>query len=175
MQNTGPAAQSPELLSPGTDPLLVALGAAVVVLAALGLIIWLKGRVFASGSVFRASRLSSGNRLFPAQVLVTPSSVVHYTPQWIGHREHSIHIAHVSSVTIDTNLLFSDVLIETSGGTSTVRCHGHSKRDALEIKRLIEHYQSLYYRQSPGQSPAQSPAAAPPVPPLSPPAPPADR
>ena len=33
----------------------------------------------------------------------------------VGRREHSIHIAHVASVGIDTNLLFSDVLIETSG------------------------------------------------------------
>jgi hypothetical protein len=117
----------------------------------------MKGRPFASGTVFRANRMSSGNHLFPTQVLITPAAVVHFTPQWIGKREHSIHIAHVSSVTIDTNLLFSDVLIETSGGTTPVACHGHSKRDAIEMKRLIEHYQSLYYRQSPGQSTAQTP------------------
>ena len=37
-------------------------------------------------------------------------------PQWIGKREESIHIAHVSSIKIDTNVIFSDVLIETTGG-----------------------------------------------------------
>ena len=55
-----------------------------------------------------------GNRLFPTQVLIAPTSVVHYTPQWIGRHEQSIHMAHVASVTIDTGLLFSDVRIETT-------------------------------------------------------------
>lgn len=136
------------------DPLLVATVVVGLLLAVLGIVVWRKGRPFASGTVFRASRMSQGNRLFPTQVQVTPSAVIHYTPQWIGRREHSIHVAHVSSVTIDTNLLFSDVSIETSGGTSPVVCHGHSKRDAVEMKRLIEQYQSMYYRQAPGQ-PAQ--------------------
>jgi hypothetical protein len=151
MQNTDP------LPVEGTDPLLVAVVIIAAVLVALAVVVWLKGRPFASGTVFRASRISGGNRLFPTQVQISPSSVVHFTPQWVGRREHSIHIAHVSSVTIDTNLLFSDVLIETSGGSSSVKCHGHSKRDALEMKRLIEHYQSLYYRQAPGQSSAPAP------------------
>ena len=144
-----------------TDPLVVTGIVIGLVLLVLAIAIWMKGRPFASGTVFRASRLSGGNRLFPTQVQISPSSVVHFTPQWIGRREHSIHIAHVSSVTIDTNLLFSDVYIETSGGTSAVACHGHSKGDAIEMKRLIEHYQSLYYRQAPGQAPS---AAVPPAP-----------
>lgn len=115
--------------------------------------IWRKGRPFASGDVFRASRLSAGNRFFPTQVLITPSSVVHYTPQWFGREEKSIHMAHVSSVTIDTGLLFSDVLIETSGGSHPVRCHGHRKRDAVQIKTLIERYQTDYYRSPPSAPP----------------------
>ena len=76
--------------------------------------------------------------------------VVHYTPEWVGRKEHSIHIAHISSVSIDTNLLFSNVLIETSGGTSPVRCHGHRKTDAVRMKPLIEQYQTQYYRAPPG-------------------------
>ena len=56
--------------------------------------------------VFRASRLSRGNLLFPTQVAVTPTSVVHYTPEFVGGREQSMHIAHVASVLIDRNLFF---------------------------------------------------------------------
>ena len=115
--------------------------AAVVVLAAVAFI-WSKGRKMAGDHVFRASRLSRGNLLFPTQVAVTPTSVVHYTPELVGGREHSMHISHIASVLIDRNLMFSDVLIESSGGTSPVRCHGHSKSDAVEMKRLIEQYQS---------------------------------
>ena len=90
----------------------------------------MRGRPIAGEHVFRASRWSRGNHLFPTQVAMTPSSVVHYTPQWFGRREHSIHMAHVASVEIDTNLFFSNVVIETSGGSDPVRCHGHRKRDA---------------------------------------------
>jgi len=112
---------------------------------------WAKGRKLPGAHVFRASRMSRGNLLFPTQVAVTPTSVVHFTPEIVGGREHSMHISHVASVLIDRNLFFSDVLIESSGGTSPVRCHGHRKRDAVEMKRLIEQYQSEYYRQRHGQ------------------------
>lgn len=125
----------------------VAAVAAVIVAIPL-LVIWRKGRPFASGDVFRASRLSRGNRLFPTQVLITPSSVVHYTPELVGRREQSIHMAHVASVSINTNLLFSDVIIETTGGTEPIRCHGHRKRDAVRMKALIESHQTAYYRKS---------------------------
>ena len=121
---------------------------AVVIAAALtGVWIWRKGRPFAQGDVFRASRMSSGNRLFPTQVLITSTSVVQYTPQWIGKLEETIHMAHVSSVKIDTGLLFSNVVIETSGGTDPISCHGHRKGDAERMKALIERYQTDYYRQ----------------------------
>ncbi len=131
----------------------------VLVLAVPAFVVWRKGRPAASGEVFRASRLSGGNRLFPTQVIVTPHSVVHYTPQWIGKHEHSIHIAHVSSVRIDTGLMFSDVVIETTGGSGAIRCRGHRKGDAIRIKQLIEQFQSAYYRAGAGQAPP--PAALP--------------
>lgn len=126
---------------------LYGVGAAIVALAALFfVVISKKGRPFAAGDVFRASRWSRGNHLFPTQVLITPTSVVHHTPQWIGKLEHSIHIAHVASVRIDTKLLFSDVFIETSGGVSPISCYGHHKGDAVRMKHLIEEYQSAYFR-----------------------------
>lgn len=130
---------------------MLTLAAAVVVLVLLGFGYWIyrKGRPFAAGQVFRASRLSPGNRLFPTQVMVNATSVVHHTPQWIGKLEHTIHIAHVASVRIDTHLIFSDVFIETSGGVSPISCYGHHKRDAVLIKELIEKHQSAYF-QAPG-------------------------
>jgi hypothetical protein len=119
-------------------------------LAALVLLVgyWIarKGRRFAAGDVFRTSRLTAGNRIFPTQVLITRSSVVHYTPQWVGKLEKTIHLAHVSSVRIDTGVLFSDVLIETSGGSHPIRCRGHRKGDAVRMKNLIEQYQTEYYK-----------------------------
>ena len=115
-------------------------------------VVWRKGRPFAKGDVFRASRLSSGNRMFPTQVAISPNSVIHYTPEWFGRLEHSMHMAHVASVRIDTNLMFSDVYIETTGGASPIRCHGHNKADAVRMKELIERYQTEYYRGNPAQN-----------------------
>ena len=126
------------------DALWLAAAVLLAIFALVVLFFWHKGRRLPGAHVFRASRLSRGNLLFPTQVAVTPTAVVHYTPEVFGGREHSMHISHVASVLIDRNLFFSDVLIESSGGTSPVRCHGHRKRDAVEMKRLIEQYQSDY-------------------------------
>jgi hypothetical protein len=129
-----------------TNPLLFwVLVGAFILAAVLITAIVMRGRPIPGEHVFRASRWSRGNHLFPTQVAILPDSVVHYTPQWIGRREQSIHMAHVSSVEVDTNLFFSNVVIETSGGSEPVRCYGHRKRDAVEMKRLINKYQSDYY------------------------------
>ena len=136
--------------------------AGLVVVAFLAVflwVIWLKGKPFAPGDVFRASRLSAGNRLMPTQVLITPSNVVQFTPQWFGKYEHSIHIAHIASVGIDTHIIFSDVYIETSGGAAPIHCRGHYKSHAVRMKQLIEQYQSAYYATG-AQKPAP-PAVAP--------------
>jgi hypothetical protein len=118
----------------------------VAILAVLVYWVWRKGRPFAPGQVFRASRLSAGNHLFPTQVLVTDSAVVQCTPRWIGGQEETIHMAHVSSVRVVTGMFLSDVLIETSGGSDPIRCHGHFKSDATQMKSLIEQAQTAYYR-----------------------------
>ena len=132
-------------------------GTAVGALLGLCLwVVWLKGKPFAQGEVFRASRLSKGNHLLPTQVLITSSNVVHYTPQWFGRYEHSIHIAHIASVGIDTHIIFSDVYIETSGGATPIHCRGHYKSDAVRMKGLIEGYQTAYYA-SGGTKPAPPP------------------
>ena len=122
---------------------------AIVTVAALliGLVfwIWMRGRRLPGEYVFVASRFGRGNHLFPSQVIVTPSSITLYTPQWIGKLEESIHLAHVASIKIDTHILFADVYIESSGGQDPVVCHGHTKGDAVRMKDVIERFQSEYY------------------------------
>ena len=140
------------MTDPGTalsgDALWFAAGVLAVLAGLFVLFLWYKGRSIPGEHVFRASRFSRGNLWFPTQVSVTPMAVIHYTPELFGGREHSMHISHVASVLIDRNLFFSDVLIESSGGASPVRCHGHRKADAVEMKRLIEHYQTDHLSRS---------------------------
>src|SRR5262245_33372277 len=126
-----------------------ALGIVVFVLLLLAWVVWMKSRPFMPGDVFHASRLSRGNRLFPTQVAITPTTVVQYKPRWIGKQEQTIHMAHVASVNIDTGILLSNVLIETSGGSDPILCHGHRKGDAVRMKELIERYQTDHYRTGP--------------------------
>ena len=132
------------------DPLTIGVGL-VVVAAAIG--VWLllgKSKRIAGDHVFVASRLSRGNRLFPVQVKITPTTVVHFTPQLFGQLEQSINIAHVASVRVDTDLLFANVCIETTGGHNAINCRGHHKADAKQMKQLIERFQTEYYRTAKG-------------------------
>jgi len=148
-----------EAFDPGSAALWIAVAAGLII-AVVGFL-WYKGRPLPGAHVFRASRLSRGNLVFPTQVAVTPTSIVHYTPELFGGREQSMHLAHVASVLIDRNLFFADVMIESSGGASPVRCHGHRKSDAVEMKRLIEHYQSEHYRTRGGPPPVRGEDRAP--------------
>ena len=142
-----------------SDWLYWVLAAAGAVAVILFVWVWLKGRPFAPGDVFRASRLSSGNRLFPTQVLITRTAVVQYTPRWFGRREETIHMAHIASVKIETGMVLSDVFIETSGGTDPIACHGHRKADASRMKDLIEQYQTDYYKGGPADPVAGRPTS----------------
>jgi len=120
-----------------------------ILVGLLILAVWIilrKGRRLPGDHVFRASRLSKGNRIFPAQVVITPTSVNLHHAQWIGRLEESIHMAHVASVKIDTNLIFSNVLIETTGGHHPIVCYGHTKGDAVLMKQIIERFQTEHYR-----------------------------
>ena len=128
------------------DPLTIGLGLAVLVVAAGLWLLLRKSRRIDGEHVFVASRLSGGNRLFPTQVKITPTTVVHFTPQWFGQLEQSINIAHVASVKVDTDLLFAHVCIETTGGHNAIHCRGHRKGDARAMKQLIEQFQTQYYK-----------------------------
>jgi hypothetical protein len=97
-------------------------------------------------SIFVASRLTRGNLIFPTQVEISPTSVTLRKPHLVGKLEESIHMAHVASIKILTGWFFSDVVIESTSGKDPMVCHGHHKGDAVEMKALIEQFQSEYYR-----------------------------
>jgi hypothetical protein len=114
---------------------------------------------FAAGTIFFANRLAKNNLFFPTQVVINPESVIRYQKRWIGAEEESIGIPQVASVRIDTGLLWSDVVIESSGGTDPIRCHGHRNVDALAMQSLIRQYQTQ--REPPAPARQTAPAAVP--------------
>jgi len=90
---------------------------------------------------FRASWLTRGNFLFPTVIEVTDKAVVRRKRSWFSKDEISISITKVASVHIKTGIIWSDILIESSGGTDPLAGHGHRKRDARRIRELVEEAQ----------------------------------
>lgn len=88
--------------------------------------------------IFQASRWTRGNLLFPTYIEVSDRSVTRRKRSWFNIDEMSVHLSKVASVHIKTGLIWSDILIESSGGSDPLASHGHKKPDALRIKELIE-------------------------------------
>ena len=97
--------------------------------------------------VFKASRWTKGNRLFRTVIEVSDQSVVRRKRSWFTVNEMSIHLSRVASVRIIADLLFADILIESTGGSDPLESHGHSKGDARRIKELVEQGQSRFMNQ----------------------------
>jgi hypothetical protein len=91
-----------------------------------------------AAETFQASRWTRGNFLFPTVIEVTDKAVVRRKRSWFSKDEMSISITRVASVHINTGLIWSDILIESSGGTDPLASHGHRKADARRIRELIE-------------------------------------
>ena len=68
--------------------------------------------------------------------------VVKRTRTLFTKNEISIHLNRIASVRIETGIVWSDILIESSGGSDPIASHGHRKDDAVRIKELIEEAQS---------------------------------
>jgi hypothetical protein len=93
---------------------------------------------------FKASRWTRGNHLFRTIIEVTETAVIRRKRAWFSRNEMSIHLQRVASVRINTGLLWSEILIESTGGTDSLTSHGHRKPDALRIKELIEQAQTQH-------------------------------
>ena len=92
---------------------------------------------------FIASRWTKGNHLFPTVIEVTEQAVIRHKRSWFSKDEMSISITKVASVHIKTGILWSDILIESSGGSDPVASHGHTKADAKRIRALVEQAQGI--------------------------------
>jgi hypothetical protein len=63
-----------------------------------------------------------------------------------GNTEESIAINAVASVQIATGVFWSNIRIDSSGGSDPIASHGHRKADARRIRDLIESYQAAAMR-----------------------------
>jgi hypothetical protein len=96
--------------------------------------------------IFKASRWTKGNLFFPTSIEVSDKAVTRRKRSLFRHDEISVSITKVASVHITTGILWSDILIESSGGSDPLASHGHRKGDARRIKELVEGYQAQFAR-----------------------------
>jgi hypothetical protein len=91
---------------------------------------------------FSASRWTQGNFFFPTKIVVSPQRVIRTKSRLFGSNEESIPVSKVASVHIKTGVVWSEIVIESSGGSDPITSHGHRKADAQRIRDLIESYQA---------------------------------
>ena len=91
---------------------------------------------------FTASRWTQGNFFFPTRLVISPQRVTRIKPRLFGSNEESIGMTKVASVHISTGVFWSEIVIESTGGTDPITSHGHRKGDAQRIRDLIESYQA---------------------------------
>jgi len=124
--------------SAGSRALRGVLFVLLAALLALGGILFLLNRPFSSNpEAFTASRLTSGNLLFPVQVAVFPERVARHKPRFFGHTEDSISTDLIASVKVQAGVVFADVILDTAGGSPPVVIHGLFKKDAERLRERI--------------------------------------
>src|SRR5579862_1014606 len=94
-----------------------------------------------SAETFKASRWTQGNFFFPTKLVVSPQRVSRVKSRLFGSNEESIAMSKIASVHISTGVFWSEIVIESTGGTDPITSHGHRKKDAQRIRDLIETYQ----------------------------------
>jgi PH (Pleckstrin Homology) domain-containing protein len=90
---------------------------------------------------FTASRWTKGNFFFPTKLVISPQRVIRIKSRLFGSNEESIPTSKVASVHISTGILWSEIVIESTGGSDPITSRGHTKKDAQRIRDLIETYQ----------------------------------
>ena len=88
-------------------------------------------------SEYRASRLTSGNRIFPASITVDGNQIRYRKSRWFGSTEETINCQHVSSCRVSHGVIWSNMTIETSGGSQPIYIHGLSRSAAEAIENAV--------------------------------------
>src|SRR5260221_12458462 len=101
-----------------------------------------------ASKVFKASRWTRGNFLFPTHIEVGPERVLRIKPRFFGSSEESIPITKVASVLISTGMLWSDIRIDSTGGSNPILSPGPSKADAVALRNVIDPYQQRMRQES---------------------------
>jgi hypothetical protein len=86
---------------------------------------------------YTASRLVSGNRIFPSSIIIDDTGVTVKIPSFFSGQEQTIPYSRISSVNIDCPIIgYSTIIIETTGEGKII-ANGFLKKEVKEMKMLI--------------------------------------
>src|SRR6202046_1786353 len=91
---------------------------------------------------FTASRWTQGTFVLPPRLIISPQRVTRVKSRLFGSNEESIGMTKIASVHISTGVFWSEIVIESTGGTDPLTTHSHRKAEPQRIRDLIETYQS---------------------------------
>jgi hypothetical protein len=84
-----------------------------------------------------ASRLSEGNKIFPAEIDIEDNGLTVKIPGFLGGKTTSFSYVDISSVSVDTPMMgYSSISFSASG--TKLKVHGFKKDDVLQIKKAID-------------------------------------
>lgn len=83
---------------------------------------------------YQSSRLTMGNFFFPDRLVLEADRVVFRKTHFIGGEEESIRYEQIASVSVQSGVLFADLLFETTGGSAPVFLNGLWKGTAARAK-----------------------------------------
>ena len=87
--------------------------------------------------IFIASRLTTGNKLFPAEIIIDQDGITLKIPGLFSGNEKTIPYSRISSVDINCPLIgYSTISIETTG-EGRIKAHGFTKTEVTRIKERI--------------------------------------
>ena len=85
-----------------------------------------------------ASRLTSGNHLFPLKLILHDDRVIVSKRRLFGSVERTIPLAKVASVTASKGLFFAGVRIESSGGSDDIVAKGFISQDVVMFREALQ-------------------------------------
>ena len=89
-------------------------------------------------NLFQASRMTSGNCLWPTTLEVAGDTLIRRKRRWFTVDETRMHLSKVATVHVVSGVMFTDIRIESSGGGDDIVSHGHTKGEAAALRDLIE-------------------------------------
>ena len=85
--------------------------------------------------VFTASRLSEGNKLFPAEIHIEDTEIMLQIPGFFSGKSRHIVYQQIEGVNIDTPMIGYSTITFVVGGESII-AHGFTESEAKEIKQI---------------------------------------